>query len=504
MIPFFPKSNSAGFGGTRQNVAVGVPERGIRSMIEIIREEETSGTTEKRGLPKDIKQIGRPDIGDRIYVENQVYQFLHPYNSIEEKKAYVLLGRFENYAGRQCVFVEAAIPLKEIDFDGELPLWNDQTWAYIYKQLKREYDSMVIVGWALDMKGQLPNMTVRLESLHQQNFGGAHQVLYLMDSLECEEAFYGSRSGHLYRREGFYIYYEKQPATHRERGGMEKSFVTEDITDEKQHESYVAECDEEKTSFLDQEEVENEDIFGQEPKLFYRGSYRKQMSQEQEAERPLFSSYATTVLLFAVVCVLGVTAYLNHEKMAAMEETLAQMNQTQMATTEQDTASDADTPAVVVETVNGNVQKQTDESATTPSSVEQSSADGGAAATSLPTSDAAAETEGATADAMATEANTETGVSSEAAAASATEANTEAGSNTETEANAEAGSGQQVATEAQTYLSQGYYVVQKGDSLVGICKKIYQTTAMLDKLCEVNGIEDQDSIYAGQYLTLPN
>ena len=54
------------------------------------------------------------------------------------------------------------------------------------------------------------------------------------------------------------------------------------------------------------------------------------------------------------------------------------------------------------------------------------------------------------------------------------------------------------------YLEQGYYIVQKGDSLASICRKIYQTTAMMDKICEINGIDDPDSIYAGQYLTLPN
>lgn len=59
-------------------------------------------------------------------------------------------------------------------------------------------------------------------------------------------------------------------------------------------------------------------------------------------------------------------------------------------------------------------------------------------------------------------------------------------------------------TEAQTYLEQGYYVVQKGDSLVGICKRIYQTTALMDKLCELNEIEDENAIYAGQRLILPN
>ena len=33
-------------------------------MIEIIREENSDGTKDQRGLPKDIKQIGKPDIGE--------------------------------------------------------------------------------------------------------------------------------------------------------------------------------------------------------------------------------------------------------------------------------------------------------------------------------------------------------------------------------------------------------------------------------------------------------
>ena len=53
--------------------------------------------------------------------------------------------------------------------------------------------------------------------------------------------------------------------------------------------------------------------------------------------------------------------------------------------------------------------------------------------------------------------------------------------------------------EAQTYLKQGYYVVRQGDNLAAICRKIYQTTAMMDKVCEANGIDDPDAIYAGQY-----
>ena len=73
-------------------------------MIEIIREENWDDTKEKK-LPKDIRQIGRPDVGERIYIEDEVYRYLHPYESSCEKLVYVLLGRFENYSGRQCTFV---------------------------------------------------------------------------------------------------------------------------------------------------------------------------------------------------------------------------------------------------------------------------------------------------------------------------------------------------------------------------------------------------------------
>ena len=61
----------------------------------------------------------------------------------------------------------------------------------------------------------------------------------------------------------------------------------------------------------------------------------------------------------------------------------------------------------------------------------------------------------------------------------------------------------EASTLAKTYLDQGYYIVQPGDKLELICKKIYQTTSMMDKLCEANQIDNVDKIYAGQKLILP-
>lgn len=498
--------------------------KGNESMIEIIREEKSGDTIEKRGLPKDIKQIGKPDIGDRIYVENQVYQLLHPYNSFEEKRAYVLLGRFENYAGRQCVFVEAAIWLREIDFDGDLPLWNDQTWAYIYKQLKSEYDNMVIVGWAMDIKGQLPNMTIRLEKLHQNNFGGAHQVLYLLDSLEQEEAFYGNRSGHLHRREGFYVYYAQK-------SGMQMQDTVSYEMRQETAETAAEEVGLTETAGMAEtagmETVENgyggvhdwreaaEETQNSNVDILHRGSYRRQIEMQQE--RRFVPSYASTLLLALVVCALGITAYFNNEKMNAMQETLAQMNQTQQTgdtamenntqvtetgmlmeeeTNQEEAAVTEQAPAVAVENVAGNVKKQEiaveNETAQTPV----------AAAESASPTETKVAAENKTVQTAATEEGAE-GVAEQNAAVPETEATAEEQSPAVSETTTKTES-TQTMTEAQTYLNQGFYVVQKGDSLVGICKKIYQTTAMMDKLCEANGIEDENAIYAGQQLTLPN
>lgn len=520
-------------------------------MIEIIRQEDTDGSSTQKELPKDIKQIGSPDIGERIYVEDGAYQALHPYNSAEEKRAYVLLGKFENCSGRQCVFVEAVIPLLEMEFDGELPLWNDHTWAYIYKQLKREYDSMVIVGWAMDIKGQLPNMTVRLEQLHQNHFGGAHQLLFLMDSLEREEAFYSNRNGHLYRREGFYIYYDKKRAKMRDeiRRVAEQTYaeayreedeqsdyagsisvgvaseIEEAPSDRKDEHVQAAEMSFEERMHTDEQPLgsffkkfgtgaeQREELKKLQTGAGQRGEYRKRVMEEEAAKKT--PSYASTLLLAMVVCALGVAAYLNHEKMAAMEETLAQMRQIQAVSTEEGETEQTEgteladkMPAVEVETVAGNVEKQEDAN-TADDTVAVS---GNAADTTGNAADTTGNVAG-TADSVATSSETDsttgsTGDSQSTAAADGadTSGSTDAADtgSTDTSDDAAAASSTAATTEAQTYLAQGYYIVQKGDNLVGICRKIYQTTAMLDKLCEVNGIEDENSIYAGQYLILPN
>ncbi|MEG0972904.1 MAG: LysM peptidoglycan-binding domain-containing protein [Lachnospiraceae bacterium] len=62
---------------------------------------------------------------------------------------------------------------------------------------------------------------------------------------------------------------------------------------------------------------------------------------------------------------------------------------------------------------------------------------------------------------------------------------------------------QEPESEAAVYIKQGYYIVEEGDSLEKICRKIYRTVEMMDKICEKNKIEDENEIYLGQKLLLP-
>ena len=398
-------------------------------MTEILQEE--------RALPKNIKQIGAPDIGDRIYIENRAYQTMHPQSVPAGKMVYVLLGSLEKDRERQCIFIKAAIALEEIAFDGDVPVWNDDSWAYLYRKLNHAYDDLVITGWAFDVCGQMPELTVAVEKIHRTYFGGAHQVLYLLDTLQNEDSFYSVKNGVLKKRDGYYIYYEK---------GQEEPRISVSIETEEQEQARTAQEKEETAAGT----------------AGVTGSYRTYMKRKEQ-KKGGFISYVMSAAMRLVICGLGVTAYQNHTKMNDMEAAILQMNHGQVEATE--TAGQ-----VQVENVAGNI---------VPEQGTETAAQENVPETEMAAADLAVQTE---------------------EGSQAETAETDSASAQEPEQTESA----ETMSEAGQYLAQGYYIVQKGDSLVGICRKIYQTTAVMDKICEANGIDNPDAIYEGQYLTLPN
>lgn len=415
-------------------------------MIEIIREENWDTAQEKKGLPKNIKQIGTPDIGDRIYIENEAYQIMHPYGENAGKTVYILLGKCDDFAGHTCVFVESAVRMEEIVFNGNQPVWNDETWGALYRKLRPEHESMIIVGWAIDVCGELPRMTAQLEYLHKTYFGGVHQILFLMDSVEREETFYSNHSGYLKRREGFYIYYDKAIP---ERMESAMSSVREEESRQETYRAYL--------------------------------NSRNARTRPSDPRNPQGGSYVPTLLLLAVIAALGYSAFKNYQKMDEMQQALNKMNGMQTA----------------VQTETGNVIRVED----IAGSVGEGSGEQGAAVNGTAVSETeSGQTETLSAEKVQTQTEqTETMTQTDTSAQMpVTETQTSAA-----ELQTQAAETMQKISEGEQYLSQGFYVVQKGDNLAAICRKIYNTTAMMDKVCEANGIDNPDAIYAGQYLELP-
>lgn len=504
-------------------------------MIEIIREESWDNTQEKVGLPKNIKQIGTPDIGERIYIENSTYQYIHPFHSRTEKCAYVLLGRFEEYGGRKCTFIEAAILLEEICFDGGLPVWNDDTWAYLYRKLKHTYDEMVIVGWAMDIQGQLPNLTAPLEKLHRTYFGGIRQLLFLMDSLDGEENFYTQKNGRLSRREGYYIYYDRTIPSrldsavdmlHQERDAhegkenwqesqeavyMEDNGIAEYGNENTAENKRIYQGEELLRNNFRYREEETDNIRNERSRSGSRNTLYRDYIREQAEKKMPKNAYTSTLLLAVVAIALGFAALHNYEKMSALEQTLAQMN-TSWAATEAEGGESAGLAentgqaeySQVTAAAEAGLSENTAEAGNDGIKIEAVSGNVSKEGEMLQETESIQETDEQQQEGSTASQNDKKEEGSEIAG------DTEEGNDVqqkEAEENNNTEEKEQTAetmSESQKYLEQGYYIVQEGESLVGICKKIYQTTAMMDKLCEVNGIENPDAIYAGQQLKLPN
>lgn len=164
---------------------------------------------EKNRNLKNVKQIGTPRDESRIYIENTTYNKIKE-EGYKEKKVFVLMGHTERMQGRYATFIEAAIPVRDIEFSGVTPKWNNAIWSEVFREIKRLYENMIIVGWAVDLKGMSPKLTPDMERVHREHFGGVHQLLFLLDTMEQEEGFYIYKENKMVSKDGFYIYHKAQ------------------------------------------------------------------------------------------------------------------------------------------------------------------------------------------------------------------------------------------------------------------------------------------------------
>lgn len=192
-------------------------ERNEKAMTEIVynKDQQTednifAGIT----LPKNIRQIGAPSGNRRIYIEDYVMTYLKQLanpNSSYARGAILVGETYQNEYG-QVVFISGALAAQNLELDLEESTFDGETWSYIYQEVKHYFPELQVVGWFLSRMGFSTEINDMIVTLHMENFAGKDKVLYIMDALENEDAFYMLEGDWLRRQTGYYIYYARNEA----------------------------------------------------------------------------------------------------------------------------------------------------------------------------------------------------------------------------------------------------------------------------------------------------
>ena len=227
------------------------------------------------------------------------------------------------------------------------------------------------MGLALGKAGQTMELTPAVEAAHRKYFAGRDKVLMLIDILEGEELFFVYEQGYLQKREGYYIYYEKNLAMQEymiykreeemrlaklryselaaEDAGEETERLSEEehgqtdplFAETKEHASQVfgeengqtelfAEDDGEQDaeSSIHTEQWQDARPIPKEPKTQAEEaleSYRKMLLERQgkrEERQNRKFLYTASSFFLVVLCVIGITTINNYWKMQKVEDVL--------------------------------------------------------------------------------------------------------------------------------------------------------------------------------------
>lgn len=477
-------------------------------------------------LPKNIRQIGERDDIVRVYAEDYVNTYLKRLFPAagQDLRAGLLLGNIEEHGGIPYVFIDGALEMEGVTQEGEKVAFSDEAWKRAYQTIEEMFPKRTVQGWFLcgAMGSQLSPLNYWKQ--HSQYFAGKNKLMYLNSGLEGEEALYITSSDGFYKLRGYCIYYE--------RNQMMQDYM------------------------VMRKENQRVEDGGSDPVI---RNFRRKMEQKKEHA----NDQSRTIQLLKGMCgclaVLalagGVAAFNSAEKMRDMEAVMVSVlpeaeslwdsgksritqirdNAAGQASSDQslsgekeknqssgETSSGKNVSGIIIEEAAGDVfpiagadSMKTQNQPAQPESqgeVRQESA------SSEQQESRAEETDDKeieqTADALK-ETSKQSGQTADGAEAAEKESGQTADGKEEAlkeTVKTEAESGQAQAADSTQVApirqkepkpGQGVYVVQQGETLYGICFKLYQNINRVDEICEINGITDVNMLEAGFRLIVP-
>lgn len=422
-------------------------------MIEIVYKDEKQRTEDKtvEKLPKNIRQIGEPDERLRVYIEDYAFTYLQKTGNYrqEQVKICALYGEEKEKDGQAVLFVQSAARLEMQEVQGEKG-FQEPDWKVAEGIRKKFFTEQDMLGWAVISGGQETLLLEQVKTVHRHHFTGRNQLLFWSDGSEREEILFSAGAGELMNLNGYYIYYE-------ENRSMREYMISHNPTD---------------TDRVGEPE-------DQAVKEFRQAVARKKSAGTQAAGQ-LVRVAAAACVVFAIA---GVFRYMQDKgtgnNMAAIvreqwkESSAAVTGEQAEETTEETTAS----VAAGIKTSAVNLTEPQDTSKETAASGED-------------TAETAGETK-------------ENGKADDAV--QSTVARQIPSEEAKTDAEQTADDSTSSNTPDQETAAEGYraYQVKSGDTISSISQAYYGNMRMVDEICSLNHIKEQDLIYTGQILLLP-
>lgn len=412
-----------------------------------------------RSLPRNYRQIGEPG-AKKIYVEDYVYTYLNKLAQPENlyARGAILFGKMYKTSIGKCIFISGAAACQNFELDLDETIFSEENWGEIYRIRDSFFPEMEICGWFLSRMGFSVDLNDKIIRIHMDNFSGENKVLYMIDALENEDAFYQFENYSLKKQRGYYIYYE----TNQE---MKNYMLAEGEMGRMPERGRYSE-----TIKRDTAVVKN---------------YKKALKKKKNLRtRPAFNpAYIAGGVVAAMLLVYGVRAAVQFQ---GNQKTQAVFNQTQLSDSEQMTNQETDKRTNDANESTADINNQIEDGRTEAGKTNSQLGE--------QTDSQAAMKEGENTTAIRKD---EGGQSSQ----QLSEQSEETSSDVQT--GGQAATSESGETQETWNSIGGYYTVKRGDTLAGISKKMYQSYNYIEVIAEANGIENVDEIYPGQILEIP-
>ena len=412
----------------------------------------------ERQLPKNVRQIGNVSDSPKIYVEDYVDTFFAQLCEKCEKAGggpigAFLVGDMQKSDEEEYIYIYGAIQMHELKMSGNEYVIDEPTWKHAYEDCKQYFEDGEMLGWFVAHQGVPLTPNEATVKLHKKSFPKKNTVFVMKDPVEKDETYYVHKLNDLMEIGGHYTYYEKNPCM--------QNYM---ISTRKKNGVFPSETVEDRAA------------------KDFRNMVRTRNGRQRQKKAGSLM-YAVSACLVLVLIVMGVSMVNNFDKMRSVQTTLDNLSAgapetvetsgTVTAVTPGEEDGTGDTSDTSVEADSGEEEQSTDAQA------EEQTDQGESGTAESESGDTSAQDEASAQDELSVESSSD--------AVSDTDAET---SDSSSQSSGENG-------------SDGVYVVEKGDTLAIISRKMYGDISHVDAICRMNGIEDGDLIYVGQKLLLP-